>query len=312
MLLVLAAAALMPADCIEDLKAQRAVAVSHHAMLNLVPPVNTTIKQHHQESSPLLRRDVAQQFSQQERAAIAARSKVGILTWTQISSVSAAGAGLLNMTGRGYDGSNASLGSNVGKWKDSSRYFRRNLAECKDICLRNSECIGFVDVPVINATVDEPQYPKSCVFRAEMQLDGQEATQNYSWYHLEINWTKKQNFTVSGYATYDVFDWDHTPNCTVNGANASACNEVCRQTETTDVNKMCNVWSQDRSKFYYDKTDELHSLLHCEQYCRDAPACLGFVDVWADPPYCMMKTKVTVATAISKTANPAVDVWQMK
>lgn len=125
---------------------------------------------------------------------------------------------------------------------------------------------------------------------------------------IEHNLDHSQNYTVSGSTTFDVYDWDHTPNCTV--YIEGECNTICRQTESTNVSNMCNVWSQDKSKFFYDISDNLHSLQHCEEYCRDAPACLGFVDVWEARPYCTMKTSVS-KTAIATNAAVAEDFWQM-
>eukprot|EP00746_Dinoflagellata_sp_MGD_P015891 gnl/MRDRNA2_/MRDRNA2_135538_c0_seq1.p1 gnl/MRDRNA2_/MRDRNA2_135538_c0~~gnl/MRDRNA2_/MRDRNA2_135538_c0_seq1.p1 ORF type:complete len:315 (-),score=36.95 gnl/MRDRNA2_/MRDRNA2_135538_c0_seq1:106-1050(-) len=257
-----------------------------------------------QRPAAVISQQSSQQFSKAERAAIQARSKLGSLNLTSVGSTSAEGEGILNMTGRGFDGSTGQIN---GTWADASTYFRNKVSECKDLCVRNSECIGFVDRPIVNATLDEPEYPRACVFRAEAQLDAWN-TGDYDWYELLVTWSKTADADVSGSNTLDVFDWGNTPNC--DSDSAPACNEVCRQTSETDVNTMCSVWSSDRTKFYFEANDTRRSLLHCENYCRDAPACVGFVDVWDNPPYCQMKTSVKTKS-VSSTASPRKDFWEM-
>lgn len=270
----------------------------------------------HDKNTPLMRRGfdvdtqgpaavVADESSERERAAIQARSKVGSLNWTRISEASAKNEGMLNMTNRGFQG-RKSLGNSIGYWKDASTYYRHNISECKDLCLRNSDCEGFVD------HFDSYPHENSCIFRAEASLDAMIGS-NYNWYSLLISWTKHAFKDVIGSDAYDVFDWVHTPDCT--DVTGPECNVICKQTPQTNIQTMCNVWAADRSKFYFDRDDEHSSLLHCESYCRDAPACLGFVDVWATPkPYCQLKTSVHfVSVGCTPFAADCTrrDFWQM-
>lgn len=313
MILWLVIVTLVPTWSISKDHKSISVAVPHSG----VRPLEQVSKDDHDMSWHLMRRGADQQkpaavisqqtlhqFSKAERAAIQARSKVGSLNLTSVGGSSADGEGILNMTGRGFNGTTDVIN---GTWFDESTYFRNNISECKALCVRNSECIGFVDRPIINATVDDPEYPRACVFRAEAQLDAWN-TGDYDWYELLVSWSRTDNADVSGSNTLDVFDWANTPDC--DSSSAPACNEICRQTNDTNVSSMCNVWSADRTKFYFDYDDNHSSLLHCEHYCRDAPACLGFVDVWDSPPYCQMKTSVN-STSVSSTASPRKDFWEM-
>jgi len=320
MLIVLGMAALVPSWCVSSMDhGSISLVVSHTGRLASDAMAR---KERHENYLHLMRRGANsaivshQSYSKDEQAAIRARLKVGTTNWTAEAAVGAQGSGVLDMTSRGFGGANSSsVGSTAGYWKDANTYFRHNVSECQELCLRNSLCIGFVDKPNISATNSTPEYPRSCFFRSEMEYAGW-VGDNYTWYGLTVAWTRHNNTNVDGSETYDVFDWANTPDCTPD--NTPECNFICRQTPSTNVSAMCNVWSADRSKFYYDSGDNRSSLLHCERYCRDAPACVGFVDVWENPPYCEMKTSVqTTAYAAGNVTgrqgrrHASRDFWQM-